>query len=431
MEKRDIFISYKSEEEDYALWMCSKLEAEGFRCWIAAKDLHGGEDYADRIPPAIKNCRYFLILISNACMRSRWIPKELDIAINHDKHILPFLIEPCKLKNRFELYLSNIQYYCGYLGRETQLKNMIADMRGASGAPGETPAPTFPKVTFPSLHKNTVRIAVAVLALMLTLALGSRFVDLLTLKPIDVFSDIHVSIEGAAPYAKISVTSTSAEPFIRNIYFSVTPDDNLNPGDTVTITANVSKEDAREYGYRLKDNTMEYTLTELESYISNPDILLPDDVEAIREKATQFITGRMAGYPKIQFHDGTEIDLNVDDLANCMTGLQFLEEGYVSLSEDVLTTEAVLIVPFSIDLEGVQYTWYKNDYYEDPLVKDYINYFGYLRFTGLKLDPNGMLIREGSFGIEMSDLFQDRSDMENHIHKRYPGSLVSGKFQGE
>lgn len=431
MEKRDIFISYKSEEEAYALWMCDKLEAEGYRCWIAAKDLHGGEDYADKIPPAIKNCHYFLILISNACMNSRWVPKELDIAINHDKHILPFLIEPCKLKNRFELYLSNIQYYSGYLGRDAQVEKMVADMRGIPGSPSRSAASVVPKPSNPVPKKTALGIALAAVVLVILFSLGSHLADFLTLKPIDVFSDIHVSIEGAAPYATVTVTSTSTDPFVRNIHFSVTPEDDLNPGDTVTITANVSKEDAREYGYRLTDNTMEYTLTELESYIIAPEVLLPADVTAIREKATAFITGRMAGYPQLQFHDGTEIDLSVDDLANCMTGLRFSEDGFVSLSENILTAEAVLIVPFSIDLEGIQYTWYKNDYYEDPLIKDYMNYFGYLRFSGLKLDPNGNLIREGSFGLEMSDIFENQSDMENDIHKRYTGSLVSGTFQSE
>ena len=34
MKQKQIFISYKSEEFDEALWVKESLEAQGFTCWI-------------------------------------------------------------------------------------------------------------------------------------------------------------------------------------------------------------------------------------------------------------------------------------------------------------------------------------------------------------------------------------------------------------
>ena len=34
MERKEVFISYKSEDQDQALWLKSVLETDGISCWI-------------------------------------------------------------------------------------------------------------------------------------------------------------------------------------------------------------------------------------------------------------------------------------------------------------------------------------------------------------------------------------------------------------
>lgn len=151
MDAKDIFISYKSEEYDVALWIKNTLESKGISCWMAPESISGGASYASEIPAAIKNCKVFVIVLSAKAQESIWIPRELDQAINANKRIMPFMVENCGLKSDFEFYLSNVQRYYAYLGKEDTMERMLLDIKDYIGftepeAPNETqPAPEGPK----------------------------------------------------------------------------------------------------------------------------------------------------------------------------------------------------------------------------------------------------------------------------------------------
>ncbi|MBQ7086579.1 MAG: toll/interleukin-1 receptor domain-containing protein, partial [Clostridia bacterium] len=87
---KDIFISYKSDEYNIAKWVRDYLIKCGLSVWMAPEDIGGGENYASSIPVAIENCKVFVLILSEAAQKSRWVPRELDQAINDDKVIMPF-----------------------------------------------------------------------------------------------------------------------------------------------------------------------------------------------------------------------------------------------------------------------------------------------------------------------------------------------------
>ena len=126
---QDIFISYKAEEFDEADSLRQILEAEGFSCWMAPMSIAGGASYASEIPPAIRNCKIYLLVLSELAQKSKWIPRELDQAINDEKIILPFVIEQCKLEDEFAFYLTNVQRYEAWKNREDALNKMLAEIR--------------------------------------------------------------------------------------------------------------------------------------------------------------------------------------------------------------------------------------------------------------------------------------------------------------
>ena len=122
---KDIFISYKSDEFNDALYIKNSLEKNGFSCWMAPMDIAGGSSYASQIPKAIENCKVFLLILSERAQNSKWVPKELDQAINSDKLIIPFMIDDCKLNNEFSFYLSNVQIYFAYKKIDETLQMLI------------------------------------------------------------------------------------------------------------------------------------------------------------------------------------------------------------------------------------------------------------------------------------------------------------------
>lgn len=136
LNKHDVFISYKSEEYTEASWVKAVLEENGFTCWMAPASIPGGSSYADEIYEAISSCGVFVLILSSHAQNSIWIKKELDIALNTKKVILPFAIEDCKLQNAFNLYLTDVQRYYAYESRVTAIQQMIQRIRSVINADG-------------------------------------------------------------------------------------------------------------------------------------------------------------------------------------------------------------------------------------------------------------------------------------------------------
>ena len=141
MKQKQIFISYKSEEFDEALWVKESLEAQGFTCWMAPMSITGGASYAAEIPAAIRSCTVFVLILSQKVQQSKWVSRELDQAINDGKTIMPFMLENCPLNDEFKFYLSNIQRYYAYQDKLGAFQKMSMEIRTILGIPEPEPEP--------------------------------------------------------------------------------------------------------------------------------------------------------------------------------------------------------------------------------------------------------------------------------------------------
>lgn len=126
---KEIFISYKSEEYDDAFWVKTELEKQGLSCWMAPMDISGGTSYATEIPKAIKNCKVFVLILSKGAQESKWVPRELDQAINENKIIMPFTIKKCTLQADFSFYLTNVQRYDAFLNKKSAMEALTRDIK--------------------------------------------------------------------------------------------------------------------------------------------------------------------------------------------------------------------------------------------------------------------------------------------------------------
>ena len=87
--KEQIFISYSSQDMDWALIVQNALEEKGYSCWMANNGgINPGENYAEEITEALNDCPVFLLILSPNAVKSPWVPKELNIAISSRKHII-------------------------------------------------------------------------------------------------------------------------------------------------------------------------------------------------------------------------------------------------------------------------------------------------------------------------------------------------------
>lgn len=169
----DVFISYKAEEFAEASWVKSVLEENGLTCWLAPASIPGGSSYADEIEDAITNCGVFVLVLSQKAQESKWVKKELDMALNCEKVILPFMIENCRLQKAFNYYLTDVQRYAAYTSKVSAMNDMVERIRAVlgEGSPSVPPTvPSFPDAQ-PQKNKHPLRVAMILLPYLLGLLL--------------------------------------------------------------------------------------------------------------------------------------------------------------------------------------------------------------------------------------------------------------------
>lgn len=133
MANKDVFISYKAEEIEEASWVKSVLESNGISCWMAPSCIPGGSSYAVEIPQAIRQAKVFVLILSSKAQSSQWVSREVDLAINEGKIVLPFMLENCALKDDFNFYLTNVQRYAAYENKLAAAEKMINEIKALVG----------------------------------------------------------------------------------------------------------------------------------------------------------------------------------------------------------------------------------------------------------------------------------------------------------
>lgn len=101
----DIFLSYSSAQERWVRWFASELRLASpertavKRVFFAQEDVHAGERFEDAIEAALQKSRYFVVLLSNESLSSKWVKDEVQLAhrlVNASKleRIIPVLLGP-------------------------------------------------------------------------------------------------------------------------------------------------------------------------------------------------------------------------------------------------------------------------------------------------------------------------------------------------
>jgi DNA-binding response OmpR family regulator len=71
------FISYSTEDKEFAERLYADLRENGIRCWFAPHEMRGGQKLHDQIVDAIRLHDRVLVILSEHSMRSRWVRTEI------------------------------------------------------------------------------------------------------------------------------------------------------------------------------------------------------------------------------------------------------------------------------------------------------------------------------------------------------------------
>jgi uncharacterized protein YjbI with pentapeptide repeats len=71
------FISYSTQDQDFAERLHADLQSKGVRCWFAPHDVRGGKKLYEQIDEAIRLHDKLLLILSPHSMKSEWVKTEI------------------------------------------------------------------------------------------------------------------------------------------------------------------------------------------------------------------------------------------------------------------------------------------------------------------------------------------------------------------
>lgn len=98
-----IFLSHTSADKPFVRELKAKLEAHGVKeVWLDEAEIQVGDSLTKKIDEGLKKTKYIGIVLSPRSIKSPWVERELEIAINREiasgeVAVLPLLYEKCEL----------------------------------------------------------------------------------------------------------------------------------------------------------------------------------------------------------------------------------------------------------------------------------------------------------------------------------------------
>ena len=105
-----LFVSHASPDSDTAHSLVSELEANGHSCWIAPRDVRAGYDFRAEIVDALKSASGFMVLISQGANSSPHVLREVAMAEQYGKRIVPLRLDDTPLRSELEYLLVGLHW---------------------------------------------------------------------------------------------------------------------------------------------------------------------------------------------------------------------------------------------------------------------------------------------------------------------------------
>ena len=105
----EVFISYASSDRDRILDLVDRLDAAGVSVWIDQMSIEGATMWSQEIVAAIRSCKVLILAISENSADSENVVKEVALASEGRKRILPVYLASAEIPESMAYQLAGIQ----------------------------------------------------------------------------------------------------------------------------------------------------------------------------------------------------------------------------------------------------------------------------------------------------------------------------------
>src|SRR3954469_6907415 len=135
-----VFMCHASADAGMAQRAVAVLEAAGVPCWIAPRDIEGGENYTQAILEALDAAPAIVLIFSAATNDSPHVTRELETAVGSDKRIIPVRLEDVEPSRALRYFIGTSQWLeAGAATDSTWSPALVRAVRRAIGQPEGQP----------------------------------------------------------------------------------------------------------------------------------------------------------------------------------------------------------------------------------------------------------------------------------------------------
>ncbi len=125
-----VFISYSTEDQEYANKIYTFLTTNEINVWIASNNIKGSEssDYSYEITQAINECKAFVFILSKNSNDSSRCSNELSMALNAGKKIISYKLHDFKLSKSNTYFLQQAQWVDATISEEESFNELLDEV---------------------------------------------------------------------------------------------------------------------------------------------------------------------------------------------------------------------------------------------------------------------------------------------------------------
>jgi tetratricopeptide (TPR) repeat protein len=161
-----VFISYSSADQAWAEAVCDSLEARGFPCWIAPRNISPGANWSESILRGISECDVFLLILSSNSNHSQQVERELETAVRRGRAILPLRLQNLPLSKGIQFYIGDTRSLDAFaVPQETLWDDLASAVSRLLNRGGPPPPPRARRTRFTTLQWSMLLLISLILSI--------------------------------------------------------------------------------------------------------------------------------------------------------------------------------------------------------------------------------------------------------------------------
>ena len=137
----EVFVSYSSQDYERVIPVVDRLREAGVALWVDEGGIDAATLWSEFIVKAIAECHVLIIMVSSHSTDSHNVVKEVMIASESKKTILPIYLEPADIPAKLKYQLTGIQHLEWFDGGNDEVFETLKDGLAKRGVTidGKTP----------------------------------------------------------------------------------------------------------------------------------------------------------------------------------------------------------------------------------------------------------------------------------------------------